>query len=260
MKRRDFLAATCLAGFAPLSEAGRADSRSAKSQCEYYELRHYQIQSQDKQKLVLDFLKAAAIPALNRIHIVPVGVFTILEGDNPDLYVLLPHKSLESVVTTSSLIVSDAEYKKAGAKLLNAPKSDAAYERIESSLMLAFEAIPKLERPTKKGSRIFQLRIYESHNSLAGKKKVEMFNTGGEIAIFRHTGLNPVFFGQSLVGTRLPNLTYMLGFDDMDSKEKSWDRFRNDPGWKKLKAEPYYKDTVSKVTNILLRPALCSQI
>jgi len=92
------------------------------------------------------------------------------------------------------------------------------------------------------------------------KKKVEMFNTGGEIAIFRHTGLDPVFFGQSLVGTRLPNLTYMLGFDDMDSKEKSWDRFRNDPGWKKLKAEPYYKDTVSKVTNILLRPALCSQI
>jgi len=260
MKRRDFLAATCLAGFAPLSEAGRADNRSAKSQREYYELRHYRIQSQDKQKLVLDFLKAAAIPALNRIHIAPVGVFTILEGDNPDLYVLLPYESLESVVTASSLIVSDAEYQKAGAKLLNAPKSDAAYERIESSLMLAFEAISKLERPTKKQSRIFQLRIYESHNSLAGKKKVEMFNTGGEIAIFRHTGLNPVFFGRSLVGTRLPNLTYMLGFDDMNSKEKSWDRFRNDPGWKKLKAEPYYKDTVSKVTNILLRPALCSQI
>jgi len=260
MKRRDFLAVTCLAGFAPLSEAGRADNRSAKSQREYYELRHYRIQSQDKQKLVLDFLKAAAIPALNRIHIAPVGVFTILEGDNPDLYVLLPHKSLESVVTASSLIVSDAEYKKAGAKLLNAPKSDAAYERIESSLMMAFEAIPKLELPTKKQSRIFQLRIYESHNSLAGKKKVEMFNTGGEIAIFRQTGLDPVFFGQSLVGTRLPNLTYMLGFDDMDTKEKSWDRSRNDPGWKKLKANPYYKDTVSKVTNILLRPASCSQI
>ena len=260
MKRRDFLAGTCLAGFAPLSEAARADSKSANLKREYYELRHYRIGSQDKQKLVLDFLQAAAIPALNRIHIAPVGVFKILEGDNPDLYVLLPHKSLESVITASSLIVSDAEYQKAGAKLLNAPKSDAAYERIESSLMMAFEAIPKLELPTKKRSRVFQLRIYESHNSLAGKKKIEMFNTGGEIAIFRHTGLNPVFFGQSLVGTRLPNLTYMLGFDDMDTKEKSWDRFRNDPGWKKLKADPYYKDTVSKVTNILLRPASCSQI
>ena len=260
MKRRDFLAVTCIGGLASLSEAGRAGSKCTKSKREYYELRHYRIGSQGKQKIVLDFLKAAVIPAVNRIGIRPIGVFKILEGDNPDLYVLLPHESLESVVTTSSLIVSDAEYKKAGAKLLNAPKSDAAYERIESSLMIAFEAIPKLELPTRKQSRIFQLRIYESHNSLAGKKKVEMFNTGGEIAIFRQTGLNPVFFGQSLVGTRLPNLTYMLGFDDMETKEKSWDRFRNDPGWKKLKTNPYYKDTVSNITNILLRPASCSQI
>jgi hypothetical protein len=52
----------------------------------------------------------------------------------------------------------------------------------------------------------------------------------------------------------------MLGFDDMDTKEKSWDRFSNDPGWKKLKANTYYKDTVSNITNILLRPASCSQI
>lgn len=78
--------------------------------------------------------------------------------------------------------------------------------------------------------------------------------------IFRRTGMNPVFFGQSLVGTKLPNLTYMLGFDDMDAKQKGWDTFRDDPGWKKLKAEAYYKDTVSNITNIMLRPAACSQI
>ncbi|MHC4260515.1 MAG: NIPSNAP family protein [Planctomycetota bacterium] len=261
MKRRDFLAATCLAGLAPLSEAAGAERKKrAKSKHEYYELRHYRIQSKDKQKLVLDFLKAAAIPALNRIRITPVGVFKMLEGDSPDLYVLLPHRSLRWVVAAASLIVSDAEYQKAGAKLLNAPKSDPAYERVESSLMVAFKAIPKLELPTKKESRIFQLRIYESHNSLAGKKKIEMFNDGGEIAIFRQNGMDPVFFGQSLVGTRLPNLTYMLGFDDMEAKEKAWDKFRNDPDWKKLKGNTYYKDTVSKVTNIMLRPAACSQI
>jgi hypothetical protein len=126
--------------------------------------------------------------------------------------------------------------------------------------MLAFEAIPRLERPTKAESRIFQLRIYESHNSLAGKKKVEMFNTGGEIAVFRKTGMNPVFFGESLIGPKLPNLTYMLGFDDMEAKEKAWSTFRVDPDWLKLKANAYYKDTVSNITNIMLRPASCSQI
>ncbi len=260
MKRREFLTATCLAGLAPLSETARAADKCAAAQRDFYELRHYRIQSQDKQQRVLDFLKTAALPALNRIGVKRIGVFTMLQGDKHDLYMLLPHDSLESVVTASSLIASDPEYNKAGASLLNSPKSDPPYERIESSLMIAFDAMPRLELPTNKPSRIFQLRIYESHNSLAGKKKVEMFNTGGEIAIFRRTGLNPVFFGRSLVGTRLPNLTYMLGFDDMDTKEKSWKRFGKDPGWKKLKAEPYYKDTVSNITNILLRPASISQI
>jgi hypothetical protein len=205
-------------------------------------------------------LKAAAIPALNRIDISPVGVFKISEDNNFDLYVLLPHKSPASVVAASSLIVSDTQYNKDGAKLLNAPKSDTPYERIESSLMLAFEAIPKLELPTKARSRIFQLRIYESHNLVAAKRKIEMFNTGGEIEVFRKTGMDPVFFGQSLIGSRLPNLTYMLGFDDMQAKEKSWDKFRKHPEWLKLKANPYYKGLVSNITNVMLHPALCSQI
>ncbi|HUW20400.1 MAG TPA: NIPSNAP family protein [Sedimentisphaerales bacterium] len=260
MKRRDFLTATGLAAAGTLGRIGRAESKTRQSQREYYELRAYRLKSADRQKLVLGYLKAAAVPALNRIGIEPVGVFTVLEPDSPDLYVLLVHRSLESVVAASRLIAFDPDYRKAAAGVLDAPKSDPAYERIESSLMLAFEAIPRLEIPTKAESRIFQLRIYESHNSLAAKKKVEMFNTGGEIAIFRKAAMNPVFFGESLIGPKLPNLTYMLGFDDMAAKEKAWNKFRQDPDWNKLKEDPYYKDTVSNVTNILLRPASCSQI
>jgi hypothetical protein len=254
------MAAACLAATAPIGQAGRAYGKSDKSHREYYELRKYVLSSADKQEVMLDCLKSAAIPALNRIGITAVGVFTMSEPEGLDLYVLLVHKSLESVVAASTVIGSDPDYRKAAASVLNAPKSDPTYERIESSLMVAFDAIPKLELPTNKQSRIFQLRVYESHNSLAGKKKVEMFNTGGEIAVFRKCGMNPVFFGESLIGAKLPNLTYMLGFDDMDAKQKAWDTFRVDPEWKKLKANPYYKDTVSNITNIMLRPASCSQI
>ncbi|MHC4619625.1 MAG: NIPSNAP family protein, partial [Planctomycetota bacterium] len=259
MKRRDFLAATGLAVAGSLGQVGCAVARIDRSKREYYELRAYRLKSQDKQKVLLDYFKAAAIPALNRIGVKPVGVFTAFEPESPDLYVLLVHRSLESVVTASGLIGADARYRKAAASVLDAPKSDPTYERIESSLMLAFEAIPRLEIPTKAQSRIFQLRIYESHNSLAGKKKIEMFNTAGEIAVFRKVGMDPVFFGESLIGPELPNLTYMLGFDDMDAKEKAWSKFRVDPDWLKLKANLYYKDTVSNVTNIMLRPASCSQ-
>jgi len=217
-----------------------------------------------KKKLLNDFLREAAIPAMNRTGIEPVGVFNVMFGpDSLTLYVLMPHKSLESVVQVSSLITADAEYRKAGASLLNAAISEPAYVRVDSSLMLAFEQMPKLELPAaaaEKKARIFELRTYESHSVKAAKKKIEMFNEGGEIAIFRKTGLQPVFFGEMLIGPRLPNLTYMLAFGDMVEREKRWDVFRDEPDWKQLRANPAYKDTVSNITSVILRPASYSQI
>jgi hypothetical protein len=87
-----------------------------------------------------------------------------------------------------------------------------------------------------------------------------MFEAGGEIAIFRRCGMNPVFFAQTLVGWKLPNLTYMLGFEDPAAMERAWGAFRNDPAWLKLKDDPAYKDTVSTITNLVMRPAAGSQI
>jgi len=260
MKRRDFLTAAPLAAITPISCLSTADTKPSKSNLQYYELRKYILKSSEKQKLLLDYLTAVEISSLNRIDIAPIGVFKTLQADTPDLYVLLIHNSLKSLLAASSLIDSDPKYRKDYAKILNAPISDPAYQRINTSLLLAFDKMPKMEIPTKADSRIFQLRIYESHDSIKASRKIEMFNTGGEIALFRKTGLNPVFFGRAIIGSDLPNLTYMLAFDNIEQKDKSWDNFRNSTGWEKLKADPYYADTVSKVTNILLRPASCSQL
>ena len=112
----------------------------------------------------------------------------------------------------------------------------------------------------KKSTRIFELRVYESHNAIKAKKKIEMFNAGGEIAIFLRTGLTPVFFGETLIGATIPNLTYMLVFDDMADHDRDWQAFRVDPAWDKLKKDPQYKDTVSNITRTFLRPVPGSQI
>jgi len=259
MKRRDFLTASCLAGLAPLGKMAVAQG-SARSSKEYYQLILYRLASTAKRKLLCDFLCEAAVPALNRIDVGPVGAFRMAEGDSSDVYVLLPHKSIESAVTVVDGLADDVEFCRAGAAFLEAPASDPAYQRIESSLLLAFDGHPKLEVPSKKDSRIFQLRIYESHSIERAKKKIAMFNEGGEIEIFRRSGMPPVFFGETLVGDKMPNLTYMLGFDDMDARKKGWDNFLKDPAWIALKSDPQYKDTVSNITNIYLRPLRCSQI
>jgi hypothetical protein len=157
-------------------------------------------------------------------------------------------------------LAADKEFQEAGKAVLEAPKLDPAFVRYESSLMLAFNDFPKVEVPAKGAERLFQLRIYESHNEERARKKIAMFNEGGEIKTFRRCGMTAVFFGQTLIGPKLPCLTYMLGFDDKAAMDKAWGAFRKDPDWKTLSADPAYKDTVSTITNLILRPASGSQI
>ena len=259
MKRREFLAAG-LAGAAGVSSIVVAGERKGQDEREYFELRRYHLLNRARTKQFEDFLQDAGIRAMNRIGIRPVGVFNVMYGPNsPTLYVLLVHKSLESVVQASSRLMAELEPMDRAAAYLSLPLSEPAYVRYESSLMVAFSHMPKLQVPDKK-QRIFELRTYESHGIKAAKKKIEMFNEGGEIAIFRKTGLQPVFFGETVIGPQLPNLTYMLVFESLAERDEKWKVFGSDPDWKKLRADPAYKDTVSNITDIILRPASYSQI
>ena len=261
MKRRSFLASVLAA---PGVGLGASHDRVATGR-EFYELRLYHLRVGPQDRAMHDFLRDVAIPAWNRAGIAPIGVFTVLFGlDRPTTYVLLPYKSLEMISTVAERLAADDHYQRAALAFLAAPATSPAYVRAESSLMRAFTTIPKLEVPpatAAKKPRIFELRTYESPSDAAGLKKIEMFDTG-EIAIFRRTGLTPVFFGQTLVGPRLPNLTYMLTYDDMAAREKNWAAFAADPEWKKLAATPGFTDPeiVSNISNAFLRPAAYSQI
>src|SRR5207247_10153328 len=88
----------------------------------------------------------------------PVGVFNVAYGpDSPTMYVLIPHKTIESFGTALDRVRSDADYQKAGTGFINAPATDPSYVRVESSLMVAFAGMPELEAPAaaKETSRAF---------------------------------------------------------------------------------------------------------
>jgi hypothetical protein len=234
--------------------AARADVR------DFYELRRYEIET-DQQKADFDtFAKEAAIPALNRNGIDPVGVFYPWEGLSP-IYVLMRHKSLESVAQLTKRLADDEEFMQKGADFLDAPADRPAYKRMQVQLMVAFEGMKRLETPIKTPGRVLQLRTYESPSVKTGQKKIEMFNTA-EIDIFRKTGLHPVFFGETLAGDKMPNLTYMLVFNNMDERKANWKRFGSDPEWQALRSIPEYADKriLCGITNLYLKPAEYSQI
>jgi hypothetical protein len=176
----------------------------------------------------------------------------------------MPSASLETLVTAEFRLEQDAEYLKAGAPFLNAPAKQPAYVRMESSLMLAFEGMPKLTVPratAEHGARVFELRTYESPTDQDHKRKVEMFNSG-EFDIFEKAGFWQVFYGDTVVGSRMPNLTYMIGFPDLAERAKMWKAFGSVPEWKKLSGSARYnfEEIVSNITNVILSPTAYSQI
>ena len=232
---------------------------------EFYLLRRYSLQRGGQQKLADAFFQEALIPALNRLAIAPVGAFTPDIGpESASLYVLMPSMSVETLVTADFHLEQDAAYLKAGAAFLNTAAKDPAYARMESSLMAAFEGWPRLTVPAAtKGrrSRLFELRTYESATDQDHKRKVEMFNSG-EFGVFERAGFWQVFYGDTLVGSRLPNLTYMIGFPDLAERNRMWKAFGSDAEWKKLSGSARYnfEEIVSNITNVILNPTSYSQI
>jgi hypothetical protein len=274
MDRREFVSAALVSGGALLpgtslaaNDQGTPGGRAQDKTSEYYELRRYHLRRGPGQQVVDTYLRQAAVPAWQRAGAGPIGVFSVMIGaDSPSFYVVIPHKSLEAFASLAARLASDAEYQKAASAYLNVAATEPAFVRLETSLTRAFDGMPSLQLPfgggeNGKRTRIFELRTYESHSEKAAKKKIEMFNTG-EIAIFRRAGLQPVFFGETLIGRNMPNLTYMLVYEDMAAHDKQWSAFSSDPEWKKLSTSPGFADAeiVSNISNMYLRPTAYSQI
>ena len=257
MKRRTFLQATTAS--AALASTSALSAKESNTSADYYEVRSYHLTSQEKQALVAEYLKNAAFPAWKRLGIGPVGVFTeIGENATPSMHVILTYTSPQQFATARTDLEADPGFQAAAKKYNSVKVDDPTFTRIESSLLVAFDGMPKIE-PKASGSRVLELRIYESYSESKARRKVDMFNDG-EIPIFEKVGLRPVFFGETLVGRNVPNLKYMLQTDTLADNQAGWKRFIVDPDWVSMRDLPQYADTVSKVTKIYLKPTDYSEI
>jgi hypothetical protein len=228
-------------------------------------MRRYNLQSGPQTKVTESYFGDALIPALTRMGMGPIGAFRLDVGpETPAFYLLIPGSSVEALAELDPHLGQDAGFVKVAEPFWNATAAAPAFERVEISLLAAFEGWPKLTPPAAaatKGKRIFQLRTYESPSDGDHVRKVEMFHSG-EFEIFLKAGFHPVFFGDTLIGARMPNLTYMLSFADQAELDAKWDVFRDDPAWKKLSTSPRFSSDqlVTNITNLILSPLGCSQI
>jgi hypothetical protein len=228
---------------------------------QYYEVRIYATQSAGQQQRVNDYWQNAAVPAYNRMGIQPVGVFTELQDSATNhIYVLIPCDSPEQFAAIPAKLAADADYQQAAAEFLNAPKSNPAYVRFESSLLVAFDGMKRMVvPPADKKPNVFELRTYLSSSEGKGLNKIKMFENG-EIPLMKEVGLAPIFYGRTIAGLNMPCLVYMTCGEDPDAHKQHWKGFFASPVWKQLTGDPQYKDNVSRVISIMLKRTAASQL
>lgn len=232
---------------------------------EVYEFRIYHMQSVEHAQKWDDWMNAGGVKEFKNAGAFKVGVFKAksMEGDEDNRrFLVVAYPSMAEVGKPEAESGVEPTGDEASEAFLSPGAKDPVFERVETSLLTAFPGFPKLQDPDGEGAgdRFFEIRTYENPSERAAALKVEMFGKGGEIAIFDSVGLNSVFYGSARIAGNLPQLTYMVAHENEAAMDKAWEGFRTSPDWDKLKKNPRYKGTVSKIHKFFMETLPCSEL
>jgi len=220
------------------------------------ELRYYHLRSGKQVDKTTAYLQHGLVPAAERAGIRPLGCFSaLIAPDTPFMLTLASYPSMAAFDAAREKLAADKEFQRAVDEY-NTP-GELSFMRMENSLLWAFPSFAQVTPPPasdKAAARVFEIRTYEAPTETGLAHKIDMFGRG-EFDIFRRLHMLPVFAGQTIVGTHLPNLTYMLAFDDLAAREKCWAAFSADPEWQKLQASVGFPgaEMVDNITNTIVR-------
>ena len=247
------LGASVLAG----GDAMNAQSEGKRTPA-YLELKRWRLHNtpENQGTRLAAYLRDGLMPALARTDGKLVGAFSIAIGpDSPSYITVSQFPSLGAFESALTKLTGDGDHRQELEKLSAGP--GLPFVRVESSLLRSFDILPDpaILNPAGRPGRIFELRTYESQSFLTLERKVGMFNHA-EAHLFERLGFRPVFFGETIVGPKQPNLTYMLSYDYLSSRYLLLAAFGSDPEWKKLSGQPELKDAeiVANITNVILAP------
>ena len=218
-----------------------------------YALWRYTLDSSVQRERLDTFVEGALIPALNRAGIDQVGVFIASGGLGiSPVYVLLNQTSVGNMTSLSMRLAWDKEYAEMATAFLHTSADNRPYRRKDVQLVMSLTKAMEVEAPAPGEKPILQLHSYECFDVETENEAIKMFNATG-ISILCEAGVSPIFFGQTIAGEGMPNLTCLLAAAD-DSAHESAGR--------KLMAQTQDKITelVYTTASQTLRPTAYSQI
>ena len=242
-------ALTTIAGFS---------QKSKKGDREFYLIQIYHCNTSQQIQGIDSYLQNTYLPYLHQSGIQKVGVFVPLANDtatDKKLYVWIPLHSLNMLEKLDQGIEKLDPFKKNEVIDLQNADSSLPYTRIERVVTKSFKYQTQFEKKsslTKSPERIYEYRSYESPTENAHLRKINMFNEGGEIALFKRLNFNAIFYSKAIIGDRMPNLIYMTSFNNMTDRDAHWKAFGASSEWQSISNMPKYAKAINRNETVLM--------
>lgn len=228
----------------------------------FYVLETFYLKQGDQVPRMQECFGKITLPALARAgHSGPVVFLESLVAPHmPQMIAIYGFQSLDEMWSVHTRVNEDPESAKAFERW---EQGEPPFEQQSVALLQAADYSPEVVAPAEppKTQRIFELRQYHSPTWRQLKALHERF-AGPEIRIFHRVGVHPILYTSTVIGPNMPNLTYLIPFDNLAAREKAWDAFGADPEWIKVRKESIEKyGQISSVIQIsLFRAAAYSPV
>lgn len=246
MNRRFFLEA--MGGMAMLTP-GLAAQAAGERKTRFYLLETYHLKHGTQLGRLHDYLSQWALPAFEKLHNGPKIVLEALVAAHmPQVAVIFGFRSLAEMWDVRAKLNRDEELRKAFEAWQAGP--EPPFELQNNVLLEATGYSPEIAAldPPPSTPRIFELRVYHSPTWRQLQALHERFE-GPEIKIFHRVGVRPLLYSSTVIGPNMPNLTYLIPFDDLAAREKAWNAFGADEEWIKVRKESI--DKHGQIANVI---------
>jgi hypothetical protein len=232
-------------------------SFAKKKPSKYYELRIYHCEPGRLDALVERFTNHST-RILEKHGMENIGYWIPTAENNNLLYYILAYPSKESRDASWKAFLADPEWKEVAKK---SEESGKIVAKVESKFMtLHPELTKKIKFEKANPERLFEMRTYYC---LPGRYPniVARFRDHTRKLFEKHGMQNIMYFETIEKDGGQSTLLYFLAHKDADAAKKSWDGFRADPDWIKVRnASEESGKIVERVESIYMKPTSFSKI
>ncbi len=221
-----------------------------KADPNYYELRIYHCNPGKLNDLIARFQNHTT-KLFEKHGMKNIGYWVPTAEDNTDLYYILSYPDKESREKSWKNFIADPEWEKVRtASELNGK----IIASIESIFLSPEDFTPKIKKSVKNPMRTFELRTYYCLPDRL--PALESRFRDHTLKLFKKHGMTNIAYWKSIEkdGSQ-PKLIYLLAHDSQDAAKKSFDSFRLDPEWIKVRdASEKNGKIVEKVESKMMKP------